>query len=239
MPRGMFRQWVQNSPFSRSSRRRWFSAAGPLLAWLLLVGAAHWLARHNGLTAGEGVQALVGYLGMHSLGPLLFLAVAACCPLVLFPAALLGIAAGAIFGPVWGVVYTLLACNVSASVAYTLGYAFGKNLRSESSAGRLGGRYGAWLHRNCFSGIIALRLMFLPYDPVNYLAGALHLGWRRFIFANTLGCLPGALGLVLVGDSLQTVVAGMGGVNPWLIATAGLVIVLGLATALVLRRRCA
>jgi uncharacterized membrane protein YdjX (TVP38/TMEM64 family) len=169
--------------------------------WVLLLALIQFVAWRNGMTAGEMQHQLVVFGQSSMYAPLIFFAAAAISPLVLFPAALLGLAAGMVFGPVWGLMYTLIGCNVSATVAYSIG----RFSRSGSGSPRESGilsRYGDWMRRNSFTAILMMRLTFLPYDPVSYLTGALHINWFRFMIANTFGCLPGALALTLVGASV-------------------------------------
>ena len=44
-----------------------------------------------------------------------------------------------------------------------------------------------------------MRLVYVPYDLVNYLAGFLRIGWMPFILATALGSLPDTLSFVLFG----------------------------------------
>ena len=44
-----------------------------------------------------------------------------------------------------------------------------------------------------------MRLLFLPYDLVNYSAGLLHIDWKAFLLATALGSFPGMLAFVLLG----------------------------------------
>jgi len=48
-----------------------------------------------------------------------------------------------------------------------------------------------------------MRLIFLPYDFVNYLAGFLRIDLRAFLFATILGSIPGTIAFVLFGASIE------------------------------------
>ncbi|MEM7531986.1 MAG: VTT domain-containing protein [Chloroflexota bacterium] len=75
----------------------------------------------NGVTPLSIVNSLIGFLGNTPYGPALFISAYAVRPLILFPASLLTIAAGLLFGPVGGILYTVIGGNISALVAYSIG----------------------------------------------------------------------------------------------------------------------
>jgi uncharacterized membrane protein YdjX (TVP38/TMEM64 family) len=188
--------------------------------WVLLVGSGYFYLSVNNLTLTMALHGLIDYSSECWCGPLVFIAVAALCPLIFFPAALLGVAGGFLFGPVWGLVYTLLGCNLSATVSYTIGRSCGQSLHAAPRLRTLIERYSGWLRRNDFVAILTLRLAFLPYDLVNCLIGTLRLCWWRFMLANTLGSLPGALALVLFGTSIDHFDGRLPAFNPWVLAAS-------------------
>ena len=57
-----------------------------------------------------------------------------------------------------------------------------------------------------------MRLLFLPYDLVNYVCGALRITWSSFLLATALGSLPGTVSFVLLGASLERVDQGLDGI---------------------------
>ncbi len=217
------------------TQRRLFVLAA---TWLGLIGLVQWYARSHGLSIPETLEQLALLIAMSWYGPLLFLLAAALSPLVLMPAALLGLVAGAVFGPLAGLGYTLAGCNLSALLCYGVGSSLGQPARERLLGGSsIIGRYCSWLHRNSFLAILLLRLGFLPYDLVSYTAGALHIGWARFLLANTLGCLPGALVLVAFGASFQRLQLPAQFTSGWLPAVAIVMAVLSIGIAWFLRKR--
>jgi uncharacterized membrane protein YdjX (TVP38/TMEM64 family) len=138
-------------------------------------------------------------LSSSPLGPVLFLLVAALSPLILFPAALLGVVAGHAFGFWFGLLLTLVGCNLSASVAYGIGRQLRPQPANQSLPQGRVARWMKWMQQRGFVAVLVLRITCAPYDAVSYLAGTLRIGWVRFLVANTLGCLPGALALVGLG----------------------------------------
>lgn len=218
-----------------AARRRLLILAA---TWLGLIGLVQWYARSHGLSISAALEQLAMLIAMNWYGPLLFLLAAALSPLVLMPAALLGLVGGAVFGPVAGLFYTLAGCNLSALLCYGVGSSLGQPARERLLGGSsLIGRYCGWLQRNSFLAILLLRLGFLPYDLVSYTAGALHIGWVRFLLANTLGCLPGAVVLVVFGASFQRLQLPAQFASGWLLAVAVLMAALSVAMAWFLRKR--
>lgn len=206
--------------------------------WLALIGLVQWYARSYGLSLSETLAQLATLIAMSWYGPLLFLLAAALSPVVLVPAALLGLVGGAVFGPVAGLIYTLTGCNLSALLCYGVGSSLGQPARERLLGGSsMIGRYCSWLHRNSFLAILLLRLGFLPYDLVSYTAGALHIGWLRFLLANTLGCLPGAVVVVVLGSSFQHMQLPAQFSSGRLIGVAVLMAALSVGIAWFLRKR--
>ena len=158
-------------------------------------------------------------------------------PVVLFPATLLTLAGGALFGAVWGIVYTIIGANLGATLAYFIGYFFGQNaLESDAEdAGRLQ-RWTQRMRENSFETVLTMRFIFLPYDLVNYLAGFLRINYGAFIFATILGSLPGTLSFVLLGASTGLNAEG-GGFNPWVLVASVVIFVASLTLSRLLKRR--
>lgn len=209
-----------------------------LACWLLALGGYQWYAWRNDLSSLAVAQQLIGVLSNSAYGPLLFIALYMLRPLLLFSAALLSIAAGFVFGPVWGVVYTLIGSNSSATVAYVVGRFFGRGLLTGAQATSLVQRYAERLRSNSFVAVMIMRLIFLPYDLVNYLAGFLRIDYRAFITATILGSIPGTFAFVLAGASIQGDFRdGQPGFDPRVFAASLAIFGISLLVARYLKRR--
>ena len=93
-----------------------------------MIGGYQAYSWQRGLTPLEAVQGLVDFMTASAAGPLIFVGFYALSRLVIFPATLLTIAAGYVFGPVLGVFLTVLGSNAAASVSYVMGRYFGEGL---------------------------------------------------------------------------------------------------------------
>lgn len=176
-----------------------------LAFWVLLIGAAVMYARANSLTPLQAVQQIVDVL-RSPFGGLIYIVIYTLRPLIFFPATILTIAGGSIFGPIWGVLLTIVGSNLSATVAYLLGRFLGQGIFDTSEAADNAGLVARWADRmrnNSFDTVLIMRFLFLPYDLVNYLAGFLRIGYLGFILATIIGSLPGTISIVLFGASIQ------------------------------------
>ncbi|MGD9749593.1 MAG: TVP38/TMEM64 family protein [Acidimicrobiia bacterium] len=167
-------------------------------------------------------------------------------PLVLFPATVLTLAAGLLFGPVIGLGAAVLAANGSALLAYSVGRLLGPSGLSTAKAASVGssdndgGTIASWRSRlrdNSFEAVLLMRLLFLPYDAVNYGAGFLRVRWRPFLGATALGSLPGTFAFVLAGSSLERLDGANLRIDPVALAASVIVLTASLVLARVLRHR--
>ncbi len=206
--------------------------------WLLLVGVYSWYAWRHGLGPVEAVQALAD-LFRSPAGPLIYLAAYALRPLLFFPATVITIAAGSLYGPVRGVFIVILASNLSAMIAYGVGRYFGEGLLEGSGAARqIVERYTRPLRRNSLETVLIMRLIFLPYDLVNYLCGFLRIDWRAFLLATIIGSIPGTIAFVLFGASID-ISEGIDrpALDPTTLAASVLLVGVSLALSRYFRRR--
>jgi uncharacterized membrane protein YdjX (TVP38/TMEM64 family) len=212
--------------------------------WLTLAGSFLGYSLVTGSTPTETLQAIVDLLRT-PLGPLLYILIYTLRPLAFFSAIVVTLLGGAIWGPVWGTVFVVIGSNMSATLAYGFGRVFGQGVlatgESDASAGVVS-RYAERLRANAFSTILVMRLIFLPYDLVNYLSGFLRVPYRPFILASILGSLPGTLTFVLAGASLDIddIFAGnfsVAAINPWMLGLSAVLFVGGIAIARLLKRR--
>jgi uncharacterized membrane protein YdjX (TVP38/TMEM64 family) len=161
-------------------------------------------------------------------------------PIVLFPASILTITGGVLFGPV-GIVVVVVAANSSALIAYGIGRLLGTTPGSDTSERShdesFVSRWSNRLRTNSFETVFVMRLLFLPYDLVNYVCGALRIRWTSFLLATALGSLPGTISFVLLGASLERIDRGLDGINPIAIVASVVIFVVSIATSRIIRKR--
>lgn len=224
-------------PSFAARRLRWLA----LGAWALGLAAYVMTVVRTGNSPLDVLLALGEFLRAHPLGALAYLLAYAARPLLLFPATLLTVGAGVLYGPLAGVGLVLLGSNLSAAVAYGLGRSLGAELAGRALAHpRLVGM-ARRLRANAFEAVLTLRFLFAPYDAVNYVSGTLRLPLKPFVLATAIGSLPGTLVFVFFGAGLGDLSALEAGRLPTpdlqLLAASAVLFVTSLALARVWRAR--
>ena len=160
---------------------------------------------------------------VHTLGPMGVVAYAfvyIAATITLFPASLLTLAAGFLYGPLWG---TLLVSPVSV-LASTLAFLLGRSVARERIKHRIeqNPRFAAVdaaVGQNGFKVVFLLRLSpIFPFTLLNYALGLTRVRLRDFVLASFLGMLPGTFLYVYFGSSVASAAALAGGKaagGPW------------------------
>jgi len=120
-------------------------------------------------------------------------------------AAVLSLAAGALFGTLRGTVYA----NISATIGATLAFVVSRYLLRDLVLDRFGPRLetiNRELETRGFNYLLFLRLVpVFPFFLINLAAGLTRLPLRTFFVATLLGIIPGGLVYVNAGASLATI----------------------------------
>jgi uncharacterized membrane protein YdjX (TVP38/TMEM64 family) len=226
---------ITTLPKENSWLRRHASKLVALAFWLTLIISYQWYARVNQLSPLQAVQSLLNFFSNSFWGPVIYILVYAIRPLILFPATLVSLAAGFVFGPVWGVVMVMIASNISSSIAYLIGRFFGEGL-VPTGEGWVA-RYAERMRLNSFETVLTMRFIFLPYDLVSYLAGFLRIRYWSFILATALGSIPGTIAIVGFGASIQRFDGGIPTLNPVTLAFSVAIFILSLVLSKVFKKR--
>ncbi len=224
---------------SPSFWRKYGNKLVALLFWGMVVGGYYLYANLNNLTLADSLNAIADFLTDSLYGPLFYIVVYALRPLIFFPATVLTLLGGFLFGPI-GILYTVLGSNSSAMVAYGVGRYFGQDvLEDEEKSGRIQ-KYTDRMRQNSFETVLIMRLLFLPYDLVNYAAGFLKIKWQPFILATAIGSIPGTISIVLLGSSFGTLdelVAGDVQVNPITLIISVVFILVSIGLSRLIKKR--
>ncbi len=208
-----------------------------LFFWVALLGGYQIYAWRAGLTPLGAVRELASFMSENPLGWLIFVAIYTLRPLVLFPASLLTIASGFVFGAVLGTILTVVGSNASAMVAYFIGRFFGGDVLEREDEGILQ-KYTRRMRENSFETILVMRFVYLPYDLVSYAAGFLKIRPLPFILATALGSIPGTLSFVLLGASVGVgALSGDPDFDIRILIASAILLVAGLALSQYFKRR--
>lgn len=221
--------------------RTWVQRAVVAAIWLVSFLLWRNYQTSNDLSTTQAGQRFIDTVDAAWWGILAYLGVYLIRPIVLFPASILTIMGGVLFGPVLGVIAVVVAANTSAMIAFGIGRLLGKAPGADDVADESGesfvARWSNRLRENSFETVFVMRLIFLPYDLVNYVCGALRIRWTSFLLATALGSLPGTISFVLLGASLERIDQGVDGINPLAVVASVLIFVASIAISRILRKR--
>jgi uncharacterized membrane protein YdjX (TVP38/TMEM64 family) len=129
-------------------------------------------------------------------------------------AAILSLAAGAIFGSIMGTVYA----NIAATIGATLAFLVTRYLLRDVVLSRFGGKLegiNRELEARGFNYLLFLRLVpVFPFFLINLAAGLTRLPLRTFFTGTMLGIIPGGFVYVNAGASLATIESISGIASP-------------------------
>lgn len=219
-----------------SSVSRWWRVAFAITMWAVLAGCWWWYQRHTGRGSIATAQSMIDRARGAWWALFAYLAVSLVRPLVFFPATLLTVAAGILFGPVVGIAVAAVAANLSAALGYTIGHRLRGTGNGVAGSGTLAG-WAERLRANTFEAVLLTRLLFLPYDAVNYACGLLRVRATPFIAATAIGTLPGTVAFVLVGSSITRIDDGLAGVSRTTLLISVALIAASITLSRLVRRR--
>jgi uncharacterized membrane protein YdjX (TVP38/TMEM64 family) len=179
-------------------------------------------------------QALLDYYAAHTLIMVAgFMAVYIIQTALSLPgAAILSLAAGAIFGSIMGTVYAV----ISASIGATLAFLVTRYLLRDMVLARFGSRLEGMnreLEQRGFNYLLFLRLVpVFPFFLINLAAGLTRLPLRTFVIGTLLGIIPGGFVYVNAGASLATITSISGIASPRVLGSFALLGLFALIPAL-------
>lgn len=168
---------------------------------LLVFGTATLLYQWIDLRPGE-IHDYIVQFGW--LAPVIYILLFTVRPLILFPTSVLSVAGGLAFGTLLGVVYTVIGATLSALVAYYVAVHFGDRfLRHFESSDYE--KMQQKIEEDGFFYVLILRLIpLVNFDLVSYASGLAKVRLPAFLFATTVGMIPGAFANNFLGSSLAS-----------------------------------
>ncbi len=172
-----------------------------LVFWGTIISCFLTYKEMSGLSSKDLLVELYKFTTGTVWGPIIYMAAYAIRPIIFFPATLMTMLSGALFGLPLGVLYTIIGENASANLAYWIGRFFGKGTNLEDSS-----FVGPWVKKlkdEPFISVLIMRFIYLPFDLTNYVSGILGVKWRAYFLATLLGILPGLTTFVGFGATLR------------------------------------
>ena len=206
-----------------STPRRTLLALAALLV-LLLATFAVWAFALGGLAAplpgfelsASAVEELIASWGIWAVaGSIMLMVLHSFVP---FPAELVAIANGMLFGPFWGTLITWTGAMLGAYLAFGLARWLGRPFVRQVVAPRHQDAIDRWALRQGGGALFLSRFVpVISFNLINYAAGLTAISWWTFTWATGLGILPLTFLMVLMGDRLWS---GEPGPWLWLLAAA-------------------
>ena len=162
-------------------------------------------ARIRGLGAW-GNLAVIGLMVVHSFAP--------------FPAEILALCAGAVYGTVWGSVLIWVGAMIGASLSFALarwlGQPFVNAVLGPASRAKLDG----WtVEQGAVTLLVARFIPVIAFNLINYAAGLTRVSWATFLWTTGVGILPLTVLTVWLGARMIDLSW------PWLLALSAVGIV--------------
>lgn len=172
--------------------------------WATLFLSVATLLWQSGYTISEIPELLNDWLNDFGLlnASLIYIVLYTIRPLIFFPATLLTISSGMLFGPVLGVIFTMIGENFSASFAFALARWFGRSWVA-SKENEFVKKWEEKLQQNGLVTVLILRMIMLPFDLVNYGCGLTSLKYRDYALGTAIGIMPTLIAYVLLGGSVS------------------------------------
>lgn len=171
--------------------------AGIGALWWVIPSFETWERDLVELIRSWGVWGVVGSIGLmvvHSFLP--------------FPAEMLALANGMVYGPVWGSVVTWTGAMLGAAAAFGLARRLGRPWIKRWMPSRHWERVAAWSEEKGGFTLLVCRLVpVIAFNLLNYAAALTEISWPTFLWATGLGILPLTVALAFAGDEMVSLPA--------------------------------
>lgn len=175
-----------------------------IFIWLCWFWLFFYFKISNNLTFSDIGNQLLNLLQSTKYGPLLFMSFYAVRTLILFPAGIMTILGGILFGPIWWCIFVFFGENASASIARWVG----KKLGISTNPGEqkwIMSQIQSYIRGNDFMSTLMLRLIPFDFDLVSYVCGIYKFKWTHYALWTALGIIPGMVTYVLFGATFYGV----------------------------------
>jgi uncharacterized membrane protein YdjX (TVP38/TMEM64 family)/rhodanese-related sulfurtransferase len=173
---------------------------------LVLAAGVGWMLTHRDLLRLESIEPALRALGIWA--PIGFVLIYATATVLFFSGALLGLAGGALFGPVWGTVWNLTGAILGATAAFLLA----RTVAGEWVARRVGGRLRRLVEGVTAEGwrfVALMRLVpLVPFNLLNYALGLTGISIAAYVLTSAICMLPGTAAYTWLGYAGRSAAAG-------------------------------
>lgn len=137
-----------------------------------------------------GVAVSIGLMVVHSFIP--------------FPAEVVALANGIIYGTIFGTLITWTGAMLGAQAAFWTARFFGEPIVNKYVRADRRARVDRWIARNGTAALLTMRLIpLIAFNLINYAAGLARVRWWTFTWTTAIGILPLAFLIVAAGDQFK------------------------------------
>ena len=172
--------------------------------WFIIVAAGAIYFSSSALSLNELLGELQSFIKLSGpWAPLTYILFYSFRSLFFFPASVLTIIAGILFGPWFGLIFTIIGENISANVSFVVGRYFMRDFdESIESKNRFINKTFCHTRKNGFMTVLIMRLSFVPFDLVGYFSGTCNIRQKEFALGTFFGTIPGLLTYTMLGSSV-------------------------------------
>lgn len=186
----------------RAGHRRRAIVGGAALLALVVLGLAALAFVPAGMLSISAFETLARDLGLW--GPVVVVGLMVLHSFVPFPAELIALAAGAVYGVAMGTALIWIGAMLGAALAFALARAYGRPFAAILFSERKLARLDNWTAGQGAVGLLAVRLMpIVAFNVVNYAVGLAGVRWPRFLWTTGLGILPITLICTAFGEQMR------------------------------------
>ena len=190
--------------------------------WLVLLAAAGaylvWTPHPFGLDLSQAsIAAWIRSLGAAGcLGVIVLMVIHSFLP---FPAEIVVLVAGLLYGTAWGALYSWLGAMAGAALCFWLARWLGRDLVLKMLTPAQRQRLDGWTAAHSPETLLAARLIpVVSFNLVNYGAGLTTVSWGTFLWTTAIGILPMTVAMAFWGEHMQR-----GSWQDWLMIGTGAV----------------
>ena len=187
------------APFQSSTRSFWALSA---LCALVCAGAvAAWGLGWLEYTFAE-LERMIASAGPWAPAMVIALMIVHC--FVPFPAEVLALCAGAIFGVIWGTALIWVGAMVGASLSFGLARWLGRDAVARVLPARQAAKLDNWAKEQGTVALLVSRLIpVIAFNLINYAAGLTRVGWGTFLWTTAVGIVPLTVLMVWFGAQMR------------------------------------
>lgn len=180
----------------KAADRRALGPALRLAAMALTLLAVALVVSTSGLSKDD-VRDAIADGGVAAM--LAFVAIYAALTVAMFPGSIVSLAGGAAFGAALGTGLTVVGATLGATVAFLIGRRMSRASVEQLAGDRLR-RIDDRLAQRGLAAMIVLRLIpLVPFNALNYAAGATAVRTRDYVLGTSVGIIPGSFAFAAAG----------------------------------------